>query len=111
MSGSFDGRGGWAFSERAGSWGGVASGGAVFISHRRPAALRLRHLEESDEGVYRCRVDFTRSPTRNQRLNLTVISEYSITVRPATSASISPLLVSTAPQPHPQPAPQSHRHY
>ncbi|XP_049962106.1 synaptogenesis protein syg-2-like [Schistocerca serialis cubense] len=38
-----------------------------------PAALSLSDVAESDEGVYRCRVDFRRSASRIQRVRLTVI--------------------------------------
>lgn len=48
---------------------------AFFITASNPAHLSIDRLETKDEGIYRCRVDFRNSPTRKQKMNLTVIGE------------------------------------
>ncbi|XP_038121999.1 nephrin isoform X2 [Culex quinquefasciatus] len=48
-------------------------GRANFHPRRTPAYLEIRQTKSSDSGVYRCRVDFHKSPTRNTRVQLSVI--------------------------------------
>ena len=40
------------------------------------AVLVLSHLRPEDEGVYKCRADFKKSPTKNNRTYLSVLCEY-----------------------------------
>ncbi|KAF4521871.1 hypothetical protein B566_EDAN003747 [Ephemera danica] len=46
----------------------VGSGGTA-------GRLRVNNVEASDQGVYRCRVDFLNSRTRNFRVNLTIVGK------------------------------------
>lgn len=46
---------------------------AYFVTVTKPAALSLEAVQLDDEGIYRCRVDFKNSPTKNLQVNLTVI--------------------------------------
>ncbi|KAJ2938745.1 hypothetical protein O0L34_g3358 [Tuta absoluta] len=70
---SFDVRG-RSFT-KALQWSDPAAFGprAYFATVARPASLTLSSVQLDDEGVYRCRVDFKNSPTRNYQVRLTVI--------------------------------------
>ncbi|XP_041985678.1 hemicentin-2-like [Aricia agestis] len=46
---------------------------ATFRTSVEPAVLVITNLRAEDSGQYRCRVDFSKSPTKNTRLNLTVL--------------------------------------
>ncbi|XP_055848282.1 uncharacterized protein LOC129913564 isoform X2 [Episyrphus balteatus] len=61
--------------EKALYWSDTNSFGprAYFVTNKQPAKLTVDNIQLDDEGVYRCRVDFQNSPTRNHRINLTVI--------------------------------------
>ncbi|XP_065359099.1 putative uncharacterized protein DDB_G0282133 [Calliphora vicina] len=61
--------------EKALYWSDTNSFGprAYFVTSKQPAKLQVDNIQLDDEGVYRCRVDFQNSPTRNHRINLTVI--------------------------------------
>lgn len=41
--------------------------------------LKITKVKYKDQGLFRCRVDFVDSPTRNFRANLTLVGKYHIT--------------------------------
>lgn len=58
-----------------GSHHGVNVEGKFFFntSSFNPATFTIANLTADDEGTYRCRVDFIRSPTKNTKVQLSVI--------------------------------------
>jgi hypothetical protein len=58
-------------------WSSPAAFGerAFFRTASHPAQLLVDDIKLSDEGMYRCRVDFRNSPTRNLKINFTVIGK------------------------------------
>ncbi|XP_034835919.2 B-cell receptor CD22-like [Maniola hyperantus] len=46
---------------------------AYFVTMSRPSSLTVDAVQLDDEGVYRCRVDFKNSPTRNFQIRLNVV--------------------------------------
>ncbi|XP_044013453.1 nephrin-like [Aphidius gifuensis] len=70
----FDVRGSRQFSSaRLWSAKEVLGGRAYFMATSTPAHLSIDRLEYTDQGIYRCRVDFNDSPTEHQNVNLIVI--------------------------------------
>ena len=50
--------------------------GGSLNSKKQVAVLVLSRLRPDDEGIYKCRADFKRSPTKNNRMYLDVLSKY-----------------------------------
>lgn len=48
---------------------------AYFVTISKPASLTVESVQLDDEGIYRCRVDFKNSPTRNFQVQLKVIGK------------------------------------
>lgn len=75
---SYDTRG--KFSEIGSHWKNntVIGERAFFRTLPEPAMLIIEDVKQSDEGPYRCRVDFQKSPTKNHKIWLRVIGTYII---------------------------------
>jgi hypothetical protein len=57
----------------------AANGVMSSTNQKNVAILVLSLLRPEDEGVYKCRADFKRSPTKNNRMFLSILGEYYLT--------------------------------
>lgn len=48
---------------------------AYFRFNTEPSQLSIDDITDADEGEYRCRIDYLRSPTKNIRVKLSVIGK------------------------------------
>ncbi|KAF6216285.1 hypothetical protein GE061_000625 [Apolygus lucorum] len=56
----------------------VLDGRSYFRTSSDPATLSIDNVQETDEALYRCRVDFKNSRTMNYKLKLTVIGSVQV---------------------------------
>uniref|UniRef100_T1GPT9 Ig-like domain-containing protein n=1 Tax=Megaselia scalaris TaxID=36166 RepID=T1GPT9_MEGSC len=72
---SFDARGRQFNHAKLWSSPTVFGARAFYTTAIHPSLLKIDDVTLEDEGVYRCRVDFKNSPTRNVKVNFTVIGK------------------------------------
>ncbi|XP_055603399.1 nephrin [Uranotaenia lowii] len=70
---SFDARG--KSLQQAIHWSdeAVLKSKAYFYYETNPPVLRIKNVKQDDAGLYRCRVDFLKSPTKNCRIDMDVL--------------------------------------
>lgn len=68
---SYDGR----IKGPAAHWADDVLGGRARWHSATPSSLRMHNVLPTDRAVYRCRVDFKISPTRNHKILLDVIGK------------------------------------
>ena len=73
----YDTRGGNKSYDEARHWSDdkVLTGRAFFRGDHDPGRLILESVSNKDQGVYKCRVDFRKAPTRISNVNLNVIGK------------------------------------
>lgn len=57
-------------------WADDVLGGRARWHAATPSSLRIRDVIPTDRAMYRCRVDFKISPTRNHKILLEVIGKF-----------------------------------
>jgi hypothetical protein len=70
---SLDARGGALETGAHWAMGSALGARTFFLTSAGSGRLRVTRVEAEDQGVYRCRVDFFNSRTRNFRVNLTIV--------------------------------------
>ncbi|CAG9792222.1 unnamed protein product [Diatraea saccharalis] len=71
---SYDGR----IKPNSAHWADNTLAGRAKWHSVQPSALRIHDVVATDRALYRCRVDFKISPTRNHKILLDVIGKYPV---------------------------------
>lgn len=65
---------------------------AIDDNNSKNARLEIKNVQDADGGMYRCRVDFFNSATRNSRINLTLVGMYASTLFSPTPSILRTML-------------------